>query len=40
MNLQKEFDRLKVNTKFLYSKMELLGEDELIQHKWCIFPKR
>ncbi|QBE70272.1 hypothetical protein SynWH8101_2706 [Synechococcus sp. WH 8101] len=33
MNLQKEFDRLESTLEFLYSKMELLGEDELVQHQ-------
>lgn len=33
MNIQKEFDRLESTLEFLYSKMELLGENELVQHQ-------
>lgn len=33
MNLQKEFDRLESTLEFLYSKMELLDEDELVQRQ-------
>ena len=33
MNLQKEFDRLESKLEFLYSKMESLGEDELVHRQ-------
>ena len=33
MNLQKEFDRLESTLEFLYSKIESLGEDDLVQHQ-------
>ena len=39
MNLQKEFNRLESTLEFLYSKMELLGEDELVQHQMMYLSK-
>ena len=39
MNLQKEFDRLESTLEFLYSKMKLLGEDELVHHQMMYLSK-
>ena len=39
MNLQKEFNRHDSTPEFLYSKMELLGEDELFQQQMMYLSK-
>ena len=39
MNLQKEFNRHESTPEFPYSKMELLGEDELFQQQMMYLSK-